>query len=166
MASGDEEFLSRWSRLKREEAAKSAPEAASATPAAVPAPGESAQALPAVELPPIDSLTIESDYRGFLQPGVGPALRKAALAKLFSDPHFRFEQMDKLDTYIDDYSIEDPISDEMMKTLDHARHILFDEKPKSETAAAVADGDQLAAGRLPPAAAEAQSTNDDPRKDS
>ena len=34
MASGDEEFLSRWSRLKREEAAKSAPEAASATPAA------------------------------------------------------------------------------------------------------------------------------------
>ena len=151
MAGDDENFLSRWSRLKRVEAAKpSQPAAAEANPAPVPVAG-GAVPLPPQELPPVESLTLESDYRAFLQPDVSPELRRTALKKLFGDPHFHFDQMDKLDTYIDDYSIEDPISDEMMKTLDHARHILFDEKkPAIEDAAD---------------AAEPQKKNDDPRQD-
>lgn len=119
MADGDEAFLSRWSRLKREEAKPAHPSAA---------PVEAPKPVLQEELQPIESLTLESDYRAFLQPGVAVHLRKAALTKLFQDPHFHFAQMDKLDIYIDDYSIEDPISEEMMKTLDHARHIIFDEK--------------------------------------
>ncbi|MEO8144824.1 MAG: DUF3306 domain-containing protein [Betaproteobacteria bacterium] len=138
MAHGGEEFLSRWSRLKREEAAKTAPESG-AQPAAAPASASSAKPVPAAELPPIESLNLESDYRAFLQPGVGADLRKAALTKLFQDPHFHFAQMDRLDTYIDDYSMEDPISEEMMKTLDHARHILFDEKKKPDVAGVAPD---------------------------
>lgn len=145
MGEGDEAFLSRWSRLKREEAAKPAQPAA--------APAEALKPVPQAELPPLESLTLESDYRAFLQPGVGADLRKAALTKLFQDPHFHFAQMDKLDTYIDDYSIEDPISEEMMKTLDHARHILFDEKkiPRAEDAV--------------PESVEPQRQNDDPKQD-
>ncbi|MGH8765923.1 MAG: DUF3306 domain-containing protein, partial [Burkholderiales bacterium] len=95
----DENFLSRWSRLKRQEVADPSPPAA---------PEETLQ-VPAQPLPPIESLTPESDFRAFLQPGVDAVLRRAALKKLFSDPRFHFDQMDKLDTYIDDYSIEDPI---------------------------------------------------------
>lgn len=147
MAAGDEAFLSRWSRLKREEAAKPAPEAAPLAAAESPKP------VSAAELPPVESLTLDSDYRAFLQPGVGANLRKAALTKLFQDPHFHFAQMDKLDTYIDDYSIEDPISDEMMKTLDHARHILFDEKKTPLPEDAV------------PGAAEPERPSDDPKQD-
>lgn len=139
MADGDEAFLSRWSRLKREETAKTAPAIDGANPPAAPAAAEVAKPVTAAELPPLESLTLESDYRAFLQPGVGADLRKAALTKLFQDPHFHFAQMDKLDTYIDDYSIEDPISDEMMKTLDHARHILFDEEKKPKVVDATPD---------------------------
>ena len=145
MAEGDEAFLSRWSRLKREEAAKPAQPAA--------APAEALKPVPQEELPPLASLTLESDYRAFLQPGVGADLRKAALTKLFQDPHFHFAQMDKLDTYIDDYSIEDPISEEMMKTLDHARHILFDEKKVPQAEDAV------------PESVEPKRQNDDPKQD-
>ncbi len=144
----DEAFLSRWSRLKREEAAKPAPEVAPLAAAESPKPVSAAQ------LPPVESLTLDSDYRAFLQPGVGANLRKAALTKLFQDPHFHFAQMDKLDTYIDDYSIEDPISDEMMKTLDHARHILFDEKKKPDVVEASREN-----------AEPQQETNADPKQD-
>lgn len=143
MADGDEAFLSRWSRLKREEAKPAQPSAA---------PVEAPKPVLQEELQPIESLTLESDYRAFLQPGVAVHLRKAALTKLFQDPHFHFAQMDKLDIYIDDYSIEDPISEEMMKTLYHARHILFDEK-KTPPEDAIAD------------AAEPERPDADPKQD-
>lgn len=167
MAGDDEDFLSRWSRLKREEAEKPPqPAAAGTNPAAVPAAGDVPPPPPAQELPPVESLTLESDYRAFLQPNVSPELRRTALKKLFGDPHFHFDRMDKLDTYIDDYSIEDPISDEMMKTLDHARHILFDDrKPPAKDDAAVAAADNTEAD-APPAAIEPRKKNDDPRQDS
>jgi Protein of unknown function (DUF3306) len=154
MAGSDEAFLSRWSRLKRQEAAKPAPASPDAKTPPVPASAEAVPQVPAAELPPIESLTLASDYRAFLQPGVGPDVRKAALKKLFSDPHFHFAQMDKLDTYIDDYSIEDPISEEMMKTLDHARHILFDEEKKPEAVDA------------PPEVPRPQEENVDPKQNS
>jgi len=153
MAGGDEDFLARWSRLKREDAAKPAPEAPGAKTQSVVAPAEAAKPVSAAELPPIESLTLESDYRAFLQPGVGAHLRKAALKKLFSDPHFHFAQMDKLDTYIDDYSIEDPISEELMKTLDHARGILFAEEKKPEATDA------------PPETPKPRADNVDPKQD-
>ena len=153
MAGDDEDFLARWSRLKREEAAKPVPAAADgAKPEAVAASDEAAGQVPAAQLPSIESLTLDSDYRAFLQPNVGVDVRRAALKKLFSDPHFHFDQMDKLDTYIDDYTKFEPISEEMMQTLDHARHLLFDKEPPVE------DAPQ-------PETAESQNKNDDPRQD-
>jgi len=76
---------------------------------------------PVPELPPIESLTPQSDFSAFMQPEVDDALRRQALRKLFSDPHFNV--MDRLDVYIDDYSTPDPISPETVRTLVAAQRI-------------------------------------------
>src|SRR5262245_66178055 len=74
-AGGSQEaFLSRWSRLK-EEARHAPPEVA---PQKIREPSETAP-----ELPPVDSLTIDSDYRAFFHPKVGEDVRRAALKNLF-----------------------------------------------------------------------------------
>jgi len=124
-----ERFLSRWSRRKLD-VAKEAPKPAPPPPA----PPASAQRAPAPELPPVETLKgLASEYREFLRPEVDGKLRQAALKKLFRDPHFNV--MDGLDTYIDDYSKPDPIPETMLRTLSHARGLLFDEK-KEETRSA------------------------------
>jgi uncharacterized protein DUF3306 len=110
---GRENFLRRWSRLK-EQARSEPPE--EAPPARV----DAATAPPV--LPPVDELTLESDYRGFFHPKVEEALRRTALKKLFSDPHFNI--MDGLDVYIDDYSKSDPLPAAMLDQLEHAQKIL------------------------------------------
>jgi hypothetical protein len=76
---------------------------------------------PASPLPSIDSLSIDSDFTGFMQPGVDESLKRGALKKLFSDP--RFNVMDGLDVYIDDYSKPDPIDPAIVRTLAQARYI-------------------------------------------
>jgi len=115
-----EEFLSRWSRRKHEaRQAETLPEK-KAPDSAAPAPGE--RDGPAPELPPLDSLTFDSDYRDFLHPKVDEGVRRAALKKLFSDPHFNV--MDGLDVYIDDYSKSEPIPPAMLAGLVQAQKIL------------------------------------------
>lgn len=104
----DDSFLTRWSRRKRASAI-AAPAAAAETP------------LP--ELPPVDSLVFESDFEAFMHAKVDERVRRMALKKLFSYP--RFNVMDGLDTYIDDYSREDPIPAAMLAQLEHARAALF-----------------------------------------
>ena len=79
-------------------------------------------------LPPIESLTIDSEFAAFFKPGVAEATRRAALKQLFRDP--RFNIMDGLDVYVGDYTQPDPISPEMMKQLLHTRHIF--NPPKTE----------------------------------
>ena len=116
-------FLSRWSRRKRE-----AREEPPATPPAVEADA------PAPDLPPVDTLTPESDFSGFMHPKVDASLRRAALKKLFSDPHFNV--MDGLDTYIDDYSQPNPLPPGMLAGLRQAQNILaWAKETKEETAA-------------------------------
>ena len=72
-------------------------------------------------LPPLESLTIDSDYSPFMQPGVDATTKHRALKRLFSDP--RFNVMDGLDVYIDDYSKPDPIDPAIVRTLNQARYI-------------------------------------------
>jgi hypothetical protein len=120
-----EDFASRWSRLKTE--ARQAP---AQPPAATPADPKE----PAPELPPIDKLTIDSDYRAFFHPKVDEDVRRAALKKLFSDP--RFNVMDGLDVYIDDYSKTEPIPPEMLAGLRQAQNILAWAKEDEEQRAA------------------------------
>lgn len=124
--------LSRWSRRKLEAARateRAAAPAASAPPAVVtpaaelPGPQDAAPQSPLPELPAIDSLTFESDFAAFLQPRVDESLRRQALKKLFTDP--RFNVMDGLDVYIDDYGKADPIDPETVRHLVQARY-LFD----------------------------------------
>jgi hypothetical protein len=110
MSSDDQSFLHRWARRKRESAQTVAGRVAEA-------------AQPAPELPPIDSLSFESDFQAFMRDKVDEGLRRAALKKLFRDP--RFNVMDGLDVYIDDYSLEDPIPPGLLAQLQHARTTLF-----------------------------------------
>ena len=127
MSQDPRDFLSRWSRRKREvAAAKAAP--AKATELA------SAEAPKPAELPPVDSLTFESDFSAFLRANVEESVKRAALKKLLHDP--RFNVMDGLDTYIDDYTQNEGISEEMLKTLDHARSTLFGPRDETEKAEA------------------------------
>jgi hypothetical protein len=112
-----EPFLDRWSRLKRESETQSVEVPGEAPP---PEP-EDAKAAPP-ELPPVDQLTFDSDYRAFFHPKVSEDTRRAALKKLFSDA--RFNVMDGLDVYIDDYSKSEPIPPAMLAGLRQAQKIL------------------------------------------
>ena len=110
MSRDEQNFLRRWSRLKRQ-----APEA-SVAPA---------------ELPGLEALTYESDFGAFMRAKVDEGVKRAALKKLFSDP--RFNVMDGLDVYIDDYSIEDPIPPGMLAQLQHAQTTLFGPAAEEKT---------------------------------
>jgi hypothetical protein len=139
--------LRRWSRRKLDATrASEAADAASplappaATSASIPISTTSgAPAAPTPEvapaLPPVESLTIDSDFAAFLQPHVDESLKRQALKKLFADP--RFNVMDGLDTYIDDYTKSDPIPPDVLERL--MRTFTFnppvpDEPPKEATA--------------------------------
>ena len=120
--SRDDDFLSRWSRRKHAARRGEAPEpvppplppSASSSTAALPADAAPGETKP-VELPPVEALTHESDFTPFMREGVDPALRRQALRTLFRDP--RFNVMDGLDVYIDDYSRPDPIPPEWLGKL-------------------------------------------------
>lgn len=134
---------------------------------AAPAPGSDAPpeaALPAEagsptahsvlpQLPAIDSLTIDSDYSGFMQPGVDDSLKCGALKKLFAEP--RFNVMDGLDVYIDDYSKPDPIDPDLVRTLSQARYIFNPPQTRVTPEGYVEDvpAEELAAAQQPRPAA-------------
>lgn len=69
----------------------------------------------AATLPPVESLTKDSDFTPFMRPGVDAVSKRGALKKLFSDP--RFNIMDGLDVYIDDYTKSDPIDPSLAQQL-------------------------------------------------
>ena len=94
MSDDGEGFLSRWSRRKRAVVEGRAPEEApppaplEAKPEALPAEPEDEFDL--ASLPPIESLTIESDFKAFLHRKVPLELRSAALRRAWSlDPAIR-----------------------------------------------------------------------------
>ena len=125
--------LKRWSQRKhaarREPVAPTGdattpPKAAPTAAAPVAATTTSSSPAPAATpLPPVESLTFEADFSAFMKPDVEPSLKNAALKKLFADP--RFNVMDGLDVYIDDYSKPDPIDAETVAKLVQSRY-LFD----------------------------------------
>jgi hypothetical protein len=122
-------FLGRWSRrkagLEPEGLDSAAPDLKpKVTPSSVPPDKKTIESAstPAEEeaLPPTleEAESIDRfapDFSAFMKPNVDPAVQQAAMKKLFSDPHFNI--MDRLDIYIDDYSIPDPIPMEMLKRM-------------------------------------------------
>ncbi len=146
-----EGFLGRWSRRKLDvkegrpvQAEPPAPEPAlspEALPAQANAPagpmGPAPQAaVPAEPLPPptlddVAALTPQSDFSRFTGAGVSPEVRNAAMKKLFSDPHFNV--MDGLDVYIDDYSLPDPMPEQMLRSLASSEFLgLFREEKRTD----------------------------------
>ena len=69
----------------------------------------------AAPLPPVDSLTFDSDFSAFMQPKIAEETKRAALRKLFSDPSFNV--MDGLDIYVGDYTQSDPMPSGMLDKL-------------------------------------------------
>src|SRR5436190_2825376 len=161
--------LKRWSERKFAAAREAKVAPASDAPLAVPqTASEPATSPPATApaLPPVDSLTFESDFTAFMKPDVDESLKRMALKKLLHDP--RFNVMDGLDTYIDDYSKPDPIDPDVVKQLMQARYIfnppqtriteagfVEDVPPEVETQPAnpeivAGDTDRLAIGQVEP----------------
>jgi hypothetical protein len=145
----DEGFLSRWARRKEQvrsgEAVSPTPERPTQEPVreAVREPlvasapnvevrGEPALAEPLAPEPlptlaDVALLTRESDYSRFVASGVDEGVKRAAMKKLFQDPHFNI--MDGLDTYIDDYGKPDPIPLSMLKQMNQSKFLrLFDDE--------------------------------------
>ena len=122
-------FLGRWSRrkagLEPEGLDSAAPDLKpKVTPNSVPTDKKNIESAPApAEAEPLPPTLEEAesidrfapDFSAFMKPNVDPAVQQAAMKKLFSDPHFNI--MDRLDIYIDDYSIPDPIPMEMLKRM-------------------------------------------------
>ena len=127
----DEDFLRRWARRKSEArqgvepAPQPAPQlsAAPAAPVAVIAPVSSvaAQATAPASLPDPVHLEPGADISAFMAKGVDDLLRRKALKTLFSDPHFNV--MDRMDVYIDDYSIADPLPPDWLDKLEQVTHL-------------------------------------------
>ena len=154
-----EGFLGRWSKRKldvkegKEVEAEPLPEPAACAPTpALPQRGrERRRSLPLgggpgwgqpEEPPPltledVKALTPESDFTRFAASDVAPEVKNAAMKKLFADP--RYNVMDGMDVYIDDYSKPDPIPDAMLRKLASAKFLgLFDQEEKEEAEAAQA----------------------------
>ena len=145
-------FLQRWSRRKQAVQAGVVPTEAAAegaTQLAAIDPQRAAQASPDrsagrsadpsadrsadrstdadtkhTELPSLDSLQgLQSDYLDFMQPKVTQQLKRAALKKLFADPHFNV--IDRFEAYSEDYTQADPIPAAMLRGLNQAKGLLF-----------------------------------------
>ena len=139
----DDGFLSRWSRRKVQVKAGLAPvepvepmpvvteDASKLQPVPnAPVVGEAVTA-PQEPLPPpltmddVALLTPQSDYARFVAPNVDENVKRAAMKKLFTDPHYNI--MDGLDTYIDDYGRPDPIPESMLRQMTQSKFLgLFD----------------------------------------
>lgn len=153
----EDPFLSRWSRLKKASAKAAsgsadvapkvqarpvAPLAAPDSPPSVCAPADP-EREPAA-LPPVESLTAESDFSPFMGARVDESLRRRALKTLFRDP--RFNVMDGLDTYIDDYSQPDPLPEGWLEKMtqvanlgDHREALPEEEVEAAETRTVAAE---------------------------
>jgi hypothetical protein len=151
-ADDKENFASRWSRRKiearKEKPAEPKPSSERTVPA-VPAVADAAAAPPGApaprELPPLESLKgLASEYTEFLRPGVDENLRRSALKKLFADPHF--ENFERFEAYCEDFTKGEAIPLAILKTLEHAKGLLFDEEKKED---AHAEAEKPAAGPPP-----------------
>jgi hypothetical protein len=142
MSAGD--FFNRWSRPK--EQAPAAPETSAA-----PATTEPVPELPPPTLEEVAALGHDADFSRFVKPGVDETVRRSAMKKLFTDPHFNV--MDGLDIYIGDYNTFEPIPPAMLAMLTHAKALLDPLGHLQQPAMTMLDRlEQLA--EAPPASAE------------
>jgi hypothetical protein len=114
-----------------------------------------------LDMPPLETLTADSDYTGFLSSGVSEPLRRAALRKLFHGAEFNV--IDELDDYAEDFTSFTALGDVLTADM---RHLIEVEARKQaaalKQALLEADADtpgdgaehpQQASGATPPASA-------------
>lgn len=147
-AGGDEGFLSRWAR--RKEATRLGETVAAEEQAEhLDALAEGEEQLPAVQaeeeaeylptdedMPPLESLTEESDYSGFLSPRVSEELRKLALRKLFHSAPFNIR--DGLDDYDGDYTYFEKLGDIVTSDMRHQMEMEEERRRAAEAEEAAA----------------------------
>jgi uncharacterized protein DUF3306 len=148
----DDHFLSRWSRLKKASARAAAGDAPAApghadriVPEAIPGAAPPAARAPNVAtggerpaaLPPVESLTPESDFSPFMRAQVDETLKRRALKTLFQDP--RFNVMDGLDVYIDDFSKADPLPEGWLEKMSQMAYLGDQGPEEDEVEAALAE---------------------------
>jgi len=141
--STEESFVTRWSRRKHAAQQAQAPEPPEPT-IDVPEAVESEVEVPVLtdaDMPPIESLDEQSDYSGFLSPGVSEELRRLALRKLFRQS--RFNVRDGLDDYDDDFTSFAKLGDIVTADM---RHLLEQAAKREQAATDVLPGGEQSAG--------------------
>ncbi len=125
-------FFSRWSQRKEQARAAAELVVTEPVPQTIIEPAPVAQPdQPPLTLDDVAQLRHESDFSPFVARGVDEDVKRAAMKKLFSDPHFNV--MDGLDIYIDDYSQPDPIPPAMLRMMNQSQFLgLFDHEKQEE----------------------------------
>ncbi len=123
MAAND--FFMRWSKLNVNGASEGATtiqteDVSPSAPVISPTTVAPAPVIPVME--DVAQLQDDSDFSVFMNHEVDEAVRRSAMKKLFSQPHFNV--MDGLDIYIGDYSQADPLPPGMLAQLRHAESLL------------------------------------------
>ena len=129
-------FVSRWSRLKHEtehNTEKTATEKIAAekvveTGVLNEQQQSSVEILTDEDMPDLETMTADSDYTGFLSPGVSDGLRKLALRKLFHSDVFNIR--DGLDEYDGDYTQFEKLGDIVTSDMQHQIELEAQRKAK------------------------------------
>lgn len=141
-----EGFFQRWSRLKTDTAmpdaapdelpAQPLAETVGASPPAANAAGDSDGQARQLTIDDVARLDAEADYSPFVARGVDQSVRRSALKKMFSDPHFNTG--DGLDLYMGDYNKPDPVPAAMLAALQHSKSFFAQAFPSEDDAGAPA----------------------------
>ncbi|MGV3653131.1 MAG: DUF3306 domain-containing protein [Noviherbaspirillum sp.] len=122
-----EDFFKRWARRGKDQDGSGADPAPASGPANDPAPDAPATPPVAEDLPPptledVEHLTGDSDFSRFMGREVDETVKRSAMKKLFANP--RFNVMDGLDVYIEDYNKFVPLTPDVLAKLEHAKSLL------------------------------------------
>ena len=121
-----EDFFSRWSKKKTDDASNPITETPAASEHSVLRSDDIVPPTPDAARPltheGVANLTHDSDFSSFMASGVDESVKLSAMKKLFTNPHFNV--MDGLDIYIGDYNTFEPITPEILASLNHAKALL------------------------------------------
>jgi len=149
-----ESFLQRLHRRKHEarlrdsgaEAAAAQPESTALTATDEAPPPEPTDA----DMPSLESLTINSDYSGFMSAKVSESLRRAALRKLFHSAELNV--IDELDDYAEDFTTFTALGD--LVTADMRHRLEVEARRQAEALQQALLEDPAAAPEVPETVAE------------
>lgn len=158
-----DDFFSRWSRKAAESRVPPVPEedhAVKAPESLVDETGKPADLAirRPVTLEDVAELTKDSDYSPFVAKGIDETIKRSAMKKLFSDPHFNL--MDGLDIYIDDYSVFEPVTPAVLALMEHAKPLLDPLKSMQSTMVSLLQESDAGQGKIPDAHAKQDEAGD------